>query len=110
MRFSRSGNRWLSRNFDELDYGVTTGPASVLTWSVGYFLHAWTSRLWLRSCIRVLTRIALGCMTLFDPMLARRTAALDAIGSHYFIGSRSEHQTITPREMIAYYLGADSRK
>jgi len=110
MRFTRSGHRWLFRNFDELGSGVATGPASALVWSVEYFLLSWTDRLWLRRCIKALTRVALGWMTLLDPVLAGRPAALDASGGFYFIGRRSEHQAITAREMIAYYLGADAQK
>ncbi|HQR70358.1 MAG TPA: methyltransferase domain-containing protein [Burkholderiaceae bacterium] len=109
-RFTRSGHRWLFRNFVELDSGVATGPASVLIWSVEYFLLSWTGRLWLRRCIKALTRITLGWLTLLDPILARRQSAFDASGGFYFIGQRSHDQAISAREMIAYYAGSDSQK
>jgi SAM-dependent methyltransferase len=109
-RFTRSGHRWLFRRFAELDSGVATGPASVLVWSFEYFLLSWTSRLWLRRFIKAVTRVALGWMTVLDPVLARRAAALDASGGFYFIGRRSDVETISAREMIGYYAGADSQK
>ena len=109
-RFTRSGHRWLFRRFEELDSGVATGPASVLVWSVEYFLLSWSSRVWLRRYIKAATRITLGWLTLLDPMLSRRRAALDASGGFYFIGRRSETDTLTARDMIRYYAGADDRK
>jgi len=110
MRFTRSGHRWLFRRFVELDSGVATGPASVLVWSVEYFLLSWTGRLWPRRFIKASTRVALGWMTLLDAALARRTPALDASGGFYFIGRRSDVDAISAREMIGYYSGSDWQK
>jgi len=110
MRFTRSGHRWLFRRFVELDSGVATGPASVLVWSVEYFLLSWTSRLWLRRCIKAATRIALGWLTVLDLALANQLPAHDASGGFYFVGRRCEADAITAREMVGYYVGADAKK
>ena len=109
-RFTRSGHRWLFRAFHELDSGLATGPASVLVWSVEYFLIAWTTSVGLRRVIKGLTRLLLGWMTLLDPVLARRVAANDAAGGFFFIGRRASGPTLGAREMLGYYRGADALK
>lgn len=109
-RFTRSGHRWLFRNFEEADSGVATGPASVVVWSVEYFLLSWTRSVAARRLAKALTRLLLGWMTWLDPLLARRDAAHDASGGFYFIGRRAPAPTVTAREMIAYYRGADALK
>jgi ubiquinone/menaquinone biosynthesis C-methylase UbiE len=109
-RFTRSGHRWLFRAFHEIDSGLATGPASVLVWSVEYFLMAWTSSVGMRRAIKGMTRLLLGWMTLFDPVLARRAAAHDGAGGFYFIGRRAPGSTMAAREMLCYYCGADALK
>jgi SAM-dependent methyltransferase len=109
-RFTRSGHRWLFRNFDETDSGVATGPASVVVWSVEYFLMSWTASVAARRVAKGLTRLLLGWMTLLDPLLARRDGAYDAGGGFYFIGRRAAGPTVSGRDMIAYYRGADALK
>jgi len=110
MRFTRSGHRWLFRAFDEIDSGMATGPASVLVWSVEYFLLSWTSSVAARRVIKGLTRLALGWMTWLDPWLARREAAQDGAGGFYFIGHRSPKTPLVARGMLNYYQGADALK
>jgi SAM-dependent methyltransferase len=109
-RFTRSGHRWLFRGFQELDSGVATGPASVLVWSVEYFLLSFTRSLGLRRVVKGLTRVLLGWLTLLDGPLARRVAANDAAGGFYFIGRRTSGAAVSAREMVAYYRGADAAK
>lgn len=109
-RFTRSGHRWLFRGFHEVDSGLATGPASVVVWSVEYFLLSWVASVAARRVAKGLTRLLLGWMTLLDPLLARRDAAHDAGGGFYFIGRRASSATISAREMIGYYRGADALK
>lgn len=109
-RFTRSGHRWLFRAFHEVESGIATGPASVLVWSVEYFMLAWTASVPVRRVIKGITRLLLGWLTLLDGPLARRAAANDAAGGHYFIGQRSEDTVITARDMLGYYRGADQAK
>lgn len=109
-RFTRSGHRWLFRAFDEIDSGIATGPASVLVWSAEYFLMSWVRSVAARRIAKGLTRLLLGWMTLLDPLLARRAAAHDAAGGFFFVGRRAPGPTITAREMIGYYRGADALK
>jgi SAM-dependent methyltransferase len=109
-RFTRSGHRWLLRAFHEVDSGLATGPASVVVWSIEYFLMSWVRSVGARRVAKGVTRLLLGWMTLLDPLLARRVAANDAAGGFYFIGRRAEGPTLGPREMIGYYRGADALK
>lgn len=109
-RFTRSGHRWMFRAFHELDSGLATGPASVVVWSIEYFLMSWVSSVGARRVVKGLTRLLFGWMTLLDPLLARRDAAHDAGGGFYFIGRRAPGPTISAREMIGYYRGADALK
>lgn len=109
-RFTRSGHRWLFRAFEEVDSGLATGPASVVVWSTEYFLMSWVRSVSARRVVKGLTRLLLGWMTLLDSFLARRAAAFDAGGGFYFIGRRAPGPTVTAREMIGYYRGADALK
>lgn len=109
-RFSRSGHRWLFRRFAELDSGLATGPASVLVWSIEYFLIAWTRSVALRRLAKAGARLLFGWMTWLDARLASRDSALDGAGGVYFIGRRSATDTVTARDMIGYYRGADHLK
>lgn len=109
-RFTRSGHRWLFRAFDEVDSGIATGPASVLIWSVEYFFLAWTRSVALRRAIKGAVRLLLGWITVLDGPLARRASANDAAGGFYFLGQRAPAASVTAREMVAYYRGADAAK
>lgn len=109
-RFSHAGHRWLFRGFVEVDSGMATGPASVLVWSVEYFLMAWTTSVGLRRAIKGITRLLLGWLTWLDVPLSRRRAALDGAGGFFFIGRKSAAPAIEPRELVAYYRGADALK
>lgn len=109
-RFTRSGHRWLFRSYEEVDSGVATGPASVVVWSIEYFLMSWVRSVAARRVVKGLTRVLLGWMTLLDPLLARREPASDAAGGFYFIGRRAPGPAISAREMVGYYRGADALK
>lgn len=109
-RFTRSGHRWLFRDFHEMDSGLATGPASVVVWSVEYFLMSWVASVAARRVVKGVTRLLLGWMTLLDSLLARRNAACDAGGGFYFIGRRAPGPTLSAREIVGYYRGSDAQK
>lgn len=109
-RFTRSGHRWLFRSFSEVDSGLATGPASVVVWSIEYFLLSLTCSVGARRIAKGVTRLLLGWVTVLDPLLARRNAALDGGGGFYFIGRRAPGPTLGARDIVAYYRGADAQK
>jgi SAM-dependent methyltransferase len=109
-RFTHAGHRWLLRGFSEIDSGIATGPASVLVWSVEYFLLSWTGSVGARRAIKGLVRLGLGWLTWLDVHLARRAPAYDGAGGFYFIGMRAGADALSPRAVIDYYRGADALK
>jgi SAM-dependent methyltransferase len=110
QRFSRSGHRALFASFEEIESGMATGPASVLVWSVEYFLLAWTGNVWLRRIAKGLTRLLLGWLTLLDHLLARRESALDGAGGFYFIGRSAAGAVFGAKDAVAYYAGCDDAR
>lgn len=98
-RFSRSGHRWLFRDFEEIGSGDIGGPGQSLIWAIRYMVRALTGSnkgatlaaapfFWLRYLDR----------------LCRRDFAADAANGVYFLGRRSTI-ALAPRDMIAYYPG-----
>jgi SAM-dependent methyltransferase len=110
VRFTRSGHRALFAQFDEVESGIATGPASVLVWGVEYFLLSWTRRVAVRRAIKGLVRLALGWLPLLDHLLARREAAFDGAGGFYFIGRAAPGRAFAAKDAIAYYRGCDDAK
>lgn len=93
-RFTRSGQRWLFRQFDQIDAGVVGGAGSAAFWSVRYLF---------RSLGLERTRLALPMFWLrFLDRWARPRANADAASCLYFFGSKSE-STLHPRDIVAYY-------
>jgi SAM-dependent methyltransferase len=99
-RFTPSGHRWLFRHFEEIDGGITRGPATVMLWSIRYFVGS------LFGSYKVGTMAATGLFWLrhFE-RLSRREYAADGASGVYFLGRRSE-RAVKPKDMIAYYKGA----
>jgi hypothetical protein len=99
-RFTPSGHRWLFRHFEEIDGGITRGPAVVMLWSIRYFVAS------LFGSYKVGTMAATGLFWLrhFE-RLARPRYAADGASAVYFLGRRSE-RVIKPKDIIAYYKGA----
>jgi SAM-dependent methyltransferase len=110
FRFTRSGHRALFAAFEEIESGIATGPASVLVWSVEYFLLAWTANLWLRRAAKGATRLLLGWLTFLDHLLANRRSALDGAGGFYFIGRSDAGARFGAKDAIAYYAGCDDAR
>jgi SAM-dependent methyltransferase len=99
-RFTPSGHRWLFRHFDEIDGGITRGPANVMLWSIRYFVGS------LFGSYKIGTMAAMGLFWLrhFD-RLSRPRYAADGASAVYFLGRRSE-RALKPKDIIAYYKGA----
>jgi len=99
-RFTPSGHRWLFRRFEEVTSGTTRGPGTALLWSIRYF-----SASLFRS-----GKIGLGIAALFfwlkylDRLMSDRHS-YDGPSGSFFMGKKSS-RTLTPKEIIAYYRGA----
>jgi SAM-dependent methyltransferase len=102
-RFTASGHRWLFRAFEEIDAGPVAGPGTQLLWSVD---HA--ARGLLRSATAGrLARAAFAWLRLLDRAVPA-SFALDDASACFFLGRRADRE-LTPREIAAYYRGAQRK-
>lgn len=96
-RFTRSGHRWLFKNFSEIDSGAVNGAGVGLLWSIRYFSRT------LGAGDKFSRIVTLPFFWLrFLDRLGRSRARADAASGVYFMGSRSE-QTMSPSMMPQYY-------
>jgi SAM-dependent methyltransferase len=99
-RFSPSGHRWLFRHFEEIDGGITRGPAIVMLWSIRYFVGS------LFGSYKIGTMAATGLFWLrYFERFSRPAHAADGASAVYFLGRRSA-RALKPKDIIAYYKGA----
>jgi SAM-dependent methyltransferase len=103
-RFSESGHRWLFRKFELIDSGVALGPATQFLWSLDHLVRS----LFRSVTAGILAKLALFWIKYFDRFVDRRHAT-DAASAVFFLGRKSD-RTVAPREMIAHYKGAHSRR
>lgn len=104
-RFGLQSQRWLFRDFEELESGVSSGPAVALGYSIQYFLLCFVSGQTARYFVKTFTRLAFFWIKYFDLLFAQRPAARDAAAGFYFMG-RKAHKPLTNKEIIARYDGA----
>lgn len=99
-RYTLSGHRWLFRHFEEIDGGITRGPAIVMLWSIRYFVGS------LFGSYKIGSMVATGLFWLrhFERLTWPRYAA-DGASGVYFLGRRSE-RAMKPKDVIGYYKGA----
>jgi SAM-dependent methyltransferase len=98
-RFSDSGQRWLFREFSELDRGVVAGPGTALMWSIDHLARA----LFRSRTAGRLARVMFFWLRFADRLTDPHYAA-DAASALYFLGRRAEY-SITPAEAITGYAG-----
>jgi uncharacterized protein YbaR (Trm112 family)/SAM-dependent methyltransferase len=101
-RFTKSGHRWLFRNFSEIASGLTAGPASALAWSMQYFILSFARSRSISLGIKLLFRCLFFWIKYFDYLLKNSPAAMDGACSFFFIGRKTE-AGILPEEMLSYY-------
>jgi SAM-dependent methyltransferase/uncharacterized protein YbaR (Trm112 family) len=103
-RWSERGHRRLFRMFEELDTGVSVGPASALVWSLRYFARSLPRS---PTAARVLDRIvtlAFFWLKHLDRRLVHNPGALDAASSVYFLGRRAM-KPVPDLAIVAGYRG-----
>ncbi|HUR80227.1 MAG TPA: class I SAM-dependent methyltransferase [Thermoanaerobaculia bacterium] len=99
-RFTESGHRWLFRRFDRVASGTAGGPGTQLLWSVQHFVRSLTRSRMVAKAAGVLFH----WLRWFDGAIAERDA-IDGASAFYFVGTKSD-RVLAPREMAAYYRGA----
>lgn len=98
-RFPVSGHRWLFRNFETIEDGVTAGPGTAFLWSIGYLVAALT-----RSYkVKQLAAVPFFWLSHVDGFLGKKHG-VDGASGVYLLGRRSE-RSITQHEAIAAYSG-----
>lgn len=103
-RFSLQSQRWLFRDFEELEAGISSGPGVALGLSIHSFLLCFVSGRASRYAVKAFCRLAFFWIKYFDLLIARRPAARDAAHGFYFVGRRSD-RSLTEREVVARYDG-----
>lgn len=103
-RFSHQAHRWLFRRFEELDSGVSSGPAVALAYAIQYFLLCFAVGKNSRYAIKTFCRLTLFWLKYFDKLIARRPAAKDAAHGLYFLGRKSM-TLATERDLVERYDG-----
>ncbi|MBE7186077.1 MAG: class I SAM-dependent methyltransferase [Methylobacterium mesophilicum] len=99
-RFTQSGHRYLFRRFGEIASGPSGGPGLQLMWTADYFCRSLFRSKRMGKIAKALVFWAQYLDDLIPPAYAS-----DAASGVYFLGSKSTRE-ITPREIIAYYAGA----
>jgi SAM-dependent methyltransferase/uncharacterized protein YbaR (Trm112 family) len=105
MRLSHQAQRWLFREFEELESGVSSGPGVALGYAIQYFLLCFVSGQRGRYAVKTATRLGFFWLKYFDRLIAHRPAALDAAHGFYFMGRKSGTR-LNGRDTVARYGGA----
>lgn len=98
-RFTRSGHRWLFRDFAELRSGTIGGPAESLLWSIRYLARS----LFRSDKIGSAFVLAFFWLRYLDRLIDDRHRA-DAATGVFFLGKKSG-TAIEPRDLVAYFPG-----
>ncbi len=101
-RFTASGHRWLFRRFVEIE-SSTSGVGASLLWAIDYFTRSLFRSRWAGKVAKLL----FFWLRWFDRWIPPSHAS-DAAGFCSFVGRKSDN-AISPKEIIAYYKGADNR-
>lgn len=103
-RFTRSGQRRLLRQFEEIASGITAGPGTVLAWSYEYLLlsiFGYSERL--KLLLKALARLTGFWLKYLDFFARWNPHTVDAASGLYFIGKKSNDFCLTDKEIIEYY-------
>jgi SAM-dependent methyltransferase len=103
-RFTESGHRWLFKNFERIDSGVVVGPGSQLLWTLEHIVRDIFRSVYIGKVVR----ISMFWLQYLDRFIPHRYAIDDA-SAVFFLGKKSERE-LAPKEMVAYYQGADKNK
>ena len=99
-RFTRSGHRWLFRRFTEVASGTIGGPAESLLWSIRYLARA----LFRSEKAGSAFAVAFFWVRWLDRLVGETWRA-DAATGVFFLGTKSDAETVAPRDLIDYFPG-----
>lgn len=103
-RFTRLGHRRLFRHFQELDSGISGGPAVATLWTLRYFALSFCRRNWTRAAASLTLRCLLFPIKYLDLWLIHHAPANDAAMAFYFIGSKSR-SPLSDQALLSQYQG-----
>lgn len=103
VRYTRSGHRWLFRNFAEVASGNVGGPGQSAVWALRYLFRG----LFRSEKIATLLSLAVFPLRFLDRIIPADFAS-DAANGVWFLGRRSD-VTLSPHDMPGYYPGARMR-
>lgn len=106
-RFTHSGHRRLFRRFAEVASGPICGPGMALAWSYQYFLLSFATSRTARGLARAFSSVTAFYLKYFDRYLVKKKGAVDGASGFFFMGRKST-RSLTDRELIGYYRGANS--
>jgi SAM-dependent methyltransferase/uncharacterized protein YbaR (Trm112 family) len=102
-RFTRSGHRWLFRQFAEVDSGATSGPGSAMAWCYQYLLLSllgYTHSV--RLFIKGFARITGFWLKYLDLLMLNNPYMSDAACGLYFLGTKAD-RALGAKDIIRYY-------
>ena len=103
-RFSHLAHRRLFAHFEEIESGVSSGPAMALAWSIQQFLMSFARSQRGRLAAKLFCRVGLFWLKYADYFLKRREGAYDGALGFFFLGRKSETR-LSDQEIVAGYRG-----
>jgi SAM-dependent methyltransferase len=103
-RFTSLGHRWLFREFEEIDSGLTGGPGSAAAWAMAYLLASFARTKRQRRYLFAIGRMGFFWLRFLDHLVVRNDASHDGAIGFYFIGKCVE-TNLTASELIQRYKG-----
>ncbi len=106
-RFTHLGHRRLFRCFEEIESGATAGAGTALAWSYQYFLLSFVEGRVARYGVKAFARLTAFWLRYLDRLMLEKPGSFDAASGYYFLGRKSA-ATLSDRELIKLYRGADN--
>ena len=103
-RFTHIGHKRLFNNFKELDSGPVCGPATVLAWSIKYFVRCFFKPSFAQFFTEWITTFFYFWIKYFDYILINKPGAYDASSGYFFYGEKADKK-IPDDEIIEFYKG-----
>jgi SAM-dependent methyltransferase len=99
-RYTESGHRYLFKDFELLNSGISAGAGTQLLWSIDNFFRG----LFRSKKLGQVIKLSFFWLQYFDKLIPE-SYNIDAASGVFFLGRKSK-LSANPKEMIAYYRGA----